>query len=528
MSDDKPVSPLPKNWLGQTVTTTVIRYKIYDSNGDYHDVTETIDLDMSGNTAGLTKDIRVRLNDGTRVLDITQTYVSKDGEELDLLNLIQNSSIREQKYEEEMNKIRLKAQENGTLEEFDEALIRSGVYDAIVDDNVSINEIEVKSEDLRNNEENLKEDDAENSRLEEFKKSIEVSNKDHKYPIDMKSDEGQDYIFFEQLEYLPPQNTARPQTFEGTDEKPGLKLDIETTLEGGVARGRNVSDDKYRRHGSCKLPIPNKLGVSNGVNWGEARANAVELSAFNSADTAIQNTIKDGNLLQLLKDAKDQAGGALNVLKNDLSGRSERSGNNINAGDILSATLARSVLGTIGINVDIDQFITRQTGAAINPNLELLFGGPQLRTFSFNFTFAPNSSKEAKEVREIQRWFRQGMLPSRKRASQSSGSSLFLASPNVFRIAYKNKNRRIKGLNIIKICALTSCQIDFTPDGTYQSYDDVDGISMPVRSTMGVSFTELTPVFKDDYSDKLESPSMKDLGLNVKGTNAIDENDIGL
>ena len=190
--------------------------------------------------------------------------------------------------------------------------------------------------------------------------------------------------------------------------------------------------------------------------------------------------------------------------------------------------MARSVLGTIGINVDVDQFITRQTGAAINPNLELLFGGPQLRSFSFNFNFAPNSSVEAKEVREIQRWFRQGMLPSRRRASQTSGSALFLASPNVFRICYKNKNRRIKGLNIIKICALTSCQIDFTPDGTYQSYDDVDGVSMPVRSTMGITFTELTPVFKDDYSEKVESPSMLDLDSNVRGANAIDENDIGI
>ena len=526
MSDDKPISPLPKNWLGQTVTTTTIRYPVYDANGNKHTIIETINLDMSGNDAGLTVVIGARLNNGQKVDDITTTDIERDGVVIDLLDLAQNSSERDQKYEEEMNKIRQKAEENGTLEQFDEALVRSGVYDSIVDGE-SINDIAITSEDTRNNEEDLKEDAEENARLEEFKKSIEVSDKDHKYPIDIKWEEGQDYIFFEQLEYLPPQNTARPQQM-GNDENPGLSLDIGTTLEKGVARGRNVSDDKYKRHGSCKLPIPNKLGVSNGVNWGEARANAVELSAFNSADTSIQNTIKEGNLLQLLKDAKNQAGNALNVLKEDLGGRSERSGNNINAGDILSATLARSVLGTIGINVDIDQFITRQTGAAINPNLELLFGGPQLRTFSFNFTFAPNSSKEAKEVRKIQRWFRQGMLPSRKRASQSSGSSLFLASPNVFRIAYKNKNRRIKGLNIIKICALTSCQIDFTPDGTYQSYDDVDGVSMPVRSTMGVSFTELTPVFKDDYSDKLESPSMKDLGLNVSGTNAIDENDIGL
>ena len=51
---------------------------------------------------------------------------------------------------------------------------------------------------------------------------------------------------------------------------------------------------------------------------------------------------------------------------------------------------------------------------------------------------------------------------------------------------------------------------------------------MPVRSTMGITFTELTPVFKDDYSPKVESPSMLDLDTNVTGINAIDENDIGI
>ena len=80
---------------------------------------------------------------------------------------------------------------------------------------------------------------------------------------------------------------------------------------------------------------------------------------------------------------------------------------------------------------------------------------------------------------------------------------------------------------MFKICALTSVQIDFTPDGVFNSYEDSEAISMPVRSTMGLSFTELTPIFKDDYDPKSEDPSMIDAGLNASGANAIDENDIG-
>ena len=202
------------------------------------------------------------------------------------------------------------------------------------------------------------------------------------------------------------------------------------------------------------------------------------------------------------------------------------------AGNILSATLAKAVLSQLNINVDIDQFITRQTGAAINPNLELLFGGPQLRTFSFVFDFAPNSSSEAEVVRKIQRWFKQGMLPSRSGVSGTRASSLFLGSPNVFRIAYMNKSRRIKGLNIIKICALTSCQIDFTPDNTYQSYEDTKAFSQPVRSTMKLDFNELTPIFRDDYAVEKDGffrdPSLEDLDTNITGdSNSISDSDVG-
>ena len=263
------------------------------------------------------------------------------------------------------------------------------------------------------------------------------------------------------------------------------------------------------------------------MNWGEARANALELAAFNSVSGSIENTLqKPGQILQAITGGLKETGETLQSLKEDFQ-RSGSDPNVINTGTILSGVLARSALGTIGINVDLDQFITRQTGAAINPNLELLFGGPQLRTFNFAFNFAPNSTNEAKMVRKIQRWFKQGMLPSRKRATASAESSLFLASPNVFRIAYKNHNRRIKGLNMFKICALTSVQIDFTPDGVFNAYEDSDAVSMPVRSTMGLSFTELTPIFKDDYDPRSEDPSMIDAGLNASGSNAIDENDIG-
>ena len=125
-----------------------------------------------------------------------------------------------------------------------------------------------------------------------------------------------------------------------------------------------------------------------------------------------------------------------------------------------------------------------------------------------------------------------------------TGTSLFLGSPHVFRLCYKNSGKRIRGLNTFKICALTSAQINFTPDGVYQSYEDNDpdfselsARSMPVRSTMGLTFSELTPIFFNDYETFGElnddgnistgDTSLLDVQPNISGENKITKDDLG-
>jgi hypothetical protein len=346
-----------------------------------------------------------------------------------------------------------------------------------------------------------------------------------KYPVDMVIDGGQDYMFIEQFAYSPPQpRTSSNRTLEGeVIETEG----IDDTLAGNITQGLERRTNLSEAFGTCKLPIPNRLDVSNGVNWGEGRANAVEMGAFSAATSQLKTLLSDGKGLgNLITNSTNQATKTFGKLKEAVQ---NQDGSEATSASVLNAIIARSVLSRIGINVDVDQFITRQTGAAINPNLELLFGGPQLRTFTFNFDFAPNSTVEAVEVRKIQRWFRQGMLPQRRNANASR--SLFLGSPNIFRLCYLNSNRRIKGLNTFKICALTSCQVSFTPDGVYQSYEDASAVSMPVRSTMGLTFNELTPIFANDYDNNLlnpnPDPSLVDLGTNILGTNGFTDDDIG-
>ena len=56
-----------------------------------------------------------------------------------------------------------------------------------------------------------------------------------------------------------------------------------------------------------------------------------------------------------------------------------------------------------------------------------------------------------------------------------SDTSLFIVSPNMFRINYlTGEGREHPSLGRIKNCALTAINTEYTPDGTYMTFDDAE------------------------------------------------------
>ena len=103
--------------------------------------------------------------------------------------------------------------------------------------------------------------------------------------------------------------------------------------------------------------------------------------------------------------------------------------------------------------------------------------------------------KEAKMVRQIIRAFKQAMSVKR------SATSLLLKAPHTFAIQYMTsiggKTVAHPYLNRFKECALTSCNVDYTPDGTYMTYDGDEKSMTAYR--LSLSFQELEPLFDDEY-----------------------------
>ena len=323
------------------------------------------------------------------------------------------------------------------------------------------------------------------------------------YPHDALYDKGaQDYMKIERFEYSAPNAT--------------VATDLSKIFSDGLTR--SVQTKKFV--GGVRLPIPNDLQASQGMNWGQGTANIVEAGAFIQAQSDIADAISgEKNMVDFIMSGLEN----IKNVGQELFKQSGKSGSDVNTA--ISGQIAKILLSKVGINVDPAQFIARKNGQVLNPNMELLFSGPKLRQFVFKYEFAPNSEDDARQANYISRFFKEGMTPLK------TGNGIFIGSPDIFRISYFNGQQRIRALPIHKMCALTNIGFNYTDGGVYQSYGDSKSISQPVRTTMMLSFTELTPIFRDDYKlGEDRTASTEDLLRfqgPLMGTNKITDEDIG-
>lgn len=233
----------------------------------------------------------------------------------------------------------------------------------------------------------------------------------------------------------------------------------------------SASERKTSTLFTVALPMQPGISESNSVGWGEDRLNALQIAGANIAGNAIQ----DFGSLQIGKGFEDFISNFKKTAGTALSGLSKE--------DIISYFAGQAV----GANI-----FTRGTGQVLNPNLELLFSGPNLRTFNYSYRFTPRNSREADVVKQIIRKFKRHMAPKRVEPN------LFLKTPDVFRLKYIYANGdQHPFLNNIKVCALTGFSVDYTPDNSYMTYGDGSMTSYQVN----MQFNELDPIYQNDYDE---------------------------
>ena len=260
--------------------------------------------------------------------------------------------------------------------------------------------------------------------------------------------DGQDFLKFDMLKYEPRDFDDKSFSF------------------------KKRTDTNKRTIGTVILPIPGGIQDGQNVGYGDSRMTPLDMAKANIALTTVSEGVTKGI---------EAAGSAAETVAGSF-------GDNKKA---LAAVIAGMAAGG-------QDLLTRTTGAIANPNMELLFNGPSLRTFSFQFLLAPRSQDEAKTIIQILRFFKQGMAPIRTK------SRLFLKSPHTFQLSYRNsKGQDHKYLNKFKECALGTFGVNYTPNGNYSTYED--GVMTAYQ--MSMTFRELNPIYNDDYGNSGSLPA---------------------
>lgn len=270
------------------------------------------------------------------------------------------------------------------------------------------------------------------------------------YPLNLRL-ENQDCIKFSIIEYVPP----------------GLTIGQSQSVSRNVKlNGNRPTVGERNILGTITLPVPAGITDRNALDWQGGGINEFQ---------EILSSISMQTIL---------GGGAAGASAVSKAAEETKKGS-----DSLQSVIASTYTN---LAVKGNSALQRQFGAILNPNLELLFNSPSLRTFSFNFRFTPREKKESEDVRKIIRYFKQAM--STKRTSDS----FILKTPHTFAISYLSKNKEHPYLNKFKECALTECSVNYTPDQSYMTY--AENSSMTCYE-LSLSFQELEPIFDDDYTE---------------------------
>lgn len=264
---------------------------------------------------------------------------------------------------------------------------------------------------------------------------------------------------------------------------------------------------------NISLFMPETLAVEYTSGYGEVSLTDV-LGLKGFIGNAIQDFGGDNNnqILDKIKASPKSA------YAQDILGR---------AAEALNTTAVKGLGGKAGLGSLVQQGL----GSFTNPQIQLLYKGVALRTFTLEFILTPKSASEAKTVKDICDSFAFYSLPGLSGAAEGN-SGQYLTPPQIFQIKFKflggngglidsvtnvfksalsniglgflttqNPTDTIsKGADAkimtINDCVLENVMIDYAPNG-WAAYND----GYPIQTRLTLSFKETKIVTKEDIKN---------------------------
>jgi len=242
---------------------------------------------------------------------------------------------------------------------------------------------------------------------------------------------------------------------DGVDLRKGRKA------SGGI---QSILPTTTRITDSIAIYLPPNVKDATGVSYNNSEMGIIGAAAAGAGD--LVDAIQRGDMTAL---AQTVGTAAVDLLK------------------VAGLNLGSEFIGTLsGVDPEgVKGFAKKAFGQASNPYMEVLFEGVELRTFNYNFTFAPRNADETDDVQKIIEMFRFHMMP-----ELIGGSSAFMTLPSTFDIHYMyqvnpDEARENNFYHKIATCVLKACEVDYTPNGV-KSFAS----GAPTQITMNLTFQE--------------------------------------
>ena len=269
--------------------------------------------------------------------------------------------------------------------------------------------------------------------------------------------------------------------------------------DGGGGKGNNttygvIGVDKFGNEIKGQKASKNIKGVSSAFNNTRRISDAVSIYLPPNVTDSTSATYNDsktgvaGFLIASGAAALKEGGDAAAITKSIVAGTK----------GLLGDSAARAIGGVAELAgaEGVEALTKKAFGNADNPYMEVLFDSMNLRTFTYQFNFAPKSQEEAYEVQRIIQLFRFHMAPELR-----PGVNRYLGLPSQFDIHYmflskSGQTSENNFYNRIATCVLQTCDVNYTPNGV-KSFED----GGPTATTMTLTFKEIELLTKDKIAE---------------------------
>lgn len=147
-----------------------------------------------------------------------------------------------------------------------------------------------------------------------------------------------------------------------------------------------------------------------------------------------------------------------------------------------------AVAGFAGVSPN--QLMALSRGKIFNPNVELLYEGPRVRSFNMSFTMVPKSPAESNRINQIIKEFKVWSAP------KENGGMYEL--PHIWQVQYMLSSGPNPNMNVFKRAALTNVAVQNNQGlNMHMSFDD----GMPIITSLALTFTEVDVITRDDHQN---------------------------